>query len=294
MANDPTTVAIYEALLSADPGWALSEGSQFFEGKGAVRQALRKITARLNALGVDYAIAGGMALFQHGLRRFTEDVAILIARDALKEVHRALDGLGYVPPFRGSKNLRDAELGVRIEFLVAGDYPGDGKPKPVRFPDPGPVAVERDGLRYLNLPTLIELKLASGMTNPQRLKDLADVQELIRLLGLPLDYAAQLNEYVRPKYQELWSAGRAGPKRYTTLWHDPRLIAAPASLDEMIALLADAAPQLEAMRAAGVTLDAAGSGPGYAHLVTTDPEVARQYDMHDEAEFLPDGPEETP
>jgi hypothetical protein len=31
-----------------------------------------------------------------------------------------------------------------------------------------------------NLPTLIELKLASGMTNAGRLKDLADVQELIK------------------------------------------------------------------------------------------------------------------
>ncbi len=42
------------------------------------------------------------------------------------------------------------------------------------------------------------------MTNPGRLKDLGDVQELIRVVGLPLDYAQQLNPYVRAKYEELW------------------------------------------------------------------------------------------
>jgi len=33
---------------------------------------------------------------------------------------------------------------VRIEFLVSGQYPGDGKPKPVAFPDPADVAVKID------------------------------------------------------------------------------------------------------------------------------------------------------
>jgi hypothetical protein len=56
------------------------------------------------------------------------------------------------------------------------------------------------------LPTLIELKLASGMTNPGRLKDLADVQELIRVLKLPADFSDQLNPFVRGRYSELWEA----------------------------------------------------------------------------------------
>ena len=77
--------------------------------------------------------------------------------------------------------LRDTESGVRVEFLVTGQFPGDGKPKPVAFPDPARVAFEKDGVKYLSLPALIELKLASGMTNPVRLKDLADVMELVKL-----------------------------------------------------------------------------------------------------------------
>ena len=101
----------------------------------------------------------------HGFRRFTEDVDILVTREALKAIHERLEGLGYVPPFAGSKNLRDTDSGVRIEFLVSGEFPGDGKPKPVAFPDPADVGVEIDGVRFLSLPSLVELKLASGMTD---------------------------------------------------------------------------------------------------------------------------------
>ena len=32
----------------------------------------------------------------------------------------------------------------KINFLLAGDFPGDGKPKPVTFPDPREAAVELD------------------------------------------------------------------------------------------------------------------------------------------------------
>jgi hypothetical protein len=201
----------YEQRLSNNARWALNEGSKFFEDKSAVQDALRKVTKRLNELQVPYAVAGGMALFYHGVRRFTEDVDILVTREALNTIHQALDGFGYVPPFKGSKNLRDAELGVKIDFIVTGDYPGDGKPKPVAFPEPNDVAVELDGIRCVNLATLITLKLASGMTNPARLKDLADVQELIKRLTLARDFDEPLHAYVQDKYRELWDAVRQAP-----------------------------------------------------------------------------------
>ena len=164
----------YEQRLNADPRWALSEGSRHFEQGSAVQDTLRRIAERLASINVAYAVSGGMALFHHGLRRFTEDVDILVTREGLTKIHAALAGLGYLPTSPGGKNLRDTQTGVRIDFLIAGDYPGDGKPKPVAFPDPGAaapaIAVESDGVRYLDLTTLIELKLASGMTNPGRSK----------------------------------------------------------------------------------------------------------------------------
>ncbi len=181
------------------------------EASAAVHRTLRRIVQRLGELGVPYALAGGMALFLHGFRRFTEDVDILVTKEGLRLIHERLEELGYVAPFSGSKNLRDADSGVRIEFLVTGDFPGDGKPKPVAFPDPAAVGVEKDGIRCLSLPKLIELKLASGMTNPLRLKDIADVLELIRLLQLPAGFADQLDPFVRAKFLELWTATRQDP-----------------------------------------------------------------------------------
>jgi hypothetical protein len=193
----------YEEQLSRNLSWALREGSMHFEKESAVHKTLVKITRRLEELGIPYAVADDLALFFHGYRRFTEDVDILVTREGLAAIHKHLEGLGYVLPFAGSKNLRDAESGVRIEFLVSGDYPGDGKPKPVAFPEPTECSAVIDGIQCLQLPRLIELKLASG-TAPGRRKDLGDVQELIRQLCLPVSFGGKLNPMVQDLYRELW------------------------------------------------------------------------------------------
>ena len=49
------------------------------------------------------------------------------------------------------------------------------------------------------------------MTNSDRLKDLADVQELIRAAKLPLELGSELNEMVREKYAEIWHATKREP-----------------------------------------------------------------------------------
>ena len=185
---------------------------RFLMRSGPVHETLRRIVDKLTELGVPYSVAGGMALVAHGYNRTTVDVDILVTAEGLQRIHQSLDGLGYVPPFAGSKNLRDTTTTVRIEFLVCGAFPGDGKPKPVAFPDPTAAAVKIDGVNYLQLPHLIELKIASGMTGGvARLKDFADVVELIRLLNLDERFAAQLNPYVRDKFIELKRGLDASP-----------------------------------------------------------------------------------
>jgi hypothetical protein len=98
--------------------------------------------------------------------------------------------------------------GVDIDVVLSGEYPGDGKPKPVAFPDPAEVAVRGRGISLLPLPRLVELKLASGMSAPHRLRDLADVLELVRALSLPRELGASLDASVRAKYEELWLAAQ--------------------------------------------------------------------------------------
>ena len=138
----------YEQQLNRDRRWAFQEASMHFEKESAVHKTLERITQRLNELGIPYAVVGGMAMFFHGFRRFTEDVDILVTREGLASIHEQLEGLGYLPPFTGRKQLRDTESGVRIEFLVTGEYPGDGRPQPISFPDPSAVAVEMRGFAF--------------------------------------------------------------------------------------------------------------------------------------------------
>jgi hypothetical protein len=105
--------------------------------------------------------------------------------------------------------MRDSQEDVRIDILLTGDYPGDGKPKPVAFPDPTEATDDASGdLPVLRLPVLLELKLASGMTAPHRPRDLDDVIQLIRHNGLPREYAERLDPYVREKFTELWDAAQ--------------------------------------------------------------------------------------
>src|SRR5687768_8160102 len=93
-ARKPIAPAVvpFERRLDASLEWAMSEGSLFFEDRGKVQESLRRVTQHLNDLGIPYAVAGGMALYRHGFRRFTEDVDILVTRDGLKKIHEALDG----------------------------------------------------------------------------------------------------------------------------------------------------------------------------------------------------------
>jgi hypothetical protein len=184
---------------------------QFFMGRSNVpnvHRALEKLVRLLEDDGIPYAIIGAMALNEHGYRRTTEDIDVLLTREGLEALKRAHLGRGYVEKFPGSRGLRDAENDTPIDVVLAGEFPGDGRPKPVAFPDPAQAAVRGERVRLLPLPMLVELKLASGMTAHHRLRDLADVLELIRVRRLPLDLADQLEPSVREKYRELWQSAQ--------------------------------------------------------------------------------------
>jgi hypothetical protein len=189
--------------------WAGVENARrFFMGEADVHRALERLARVLDDKGIPYAIIGALALNEWGYRRVTVDVDVLLTREGLKALKEAVLGRGYLEKFPGSRGLRDTEAGVTVDVVLAGDYPGDGKPKAVAFPDPAQAAVRGRRVALLPLATLIELKLASGMSAPHRLKDLADVLELIRVLSLPLDQADALDASVREKYRELWQAAQ--------------------------------------------------------------------------------------
>ena len=189
---------------------ALLEGvDRFFTGEGPVQKTLRSLARRLADEGIDYAVIGGMALVLHGYARLTVDVDLLMTPEGLARFDECLAGRGYAPAFSGArKHFRDVETGVKVEIITTGEYPGDGKPKPVSFPDPSLVSEDAGGIKVIHLENLIELKLASGLSAEHRVKDIADVQQLIETLDLPRSIDLNLDPSVRDEYVRLWEATR--------------------------------------------------------------------------------------
>jgi hypothetical protein len=279
-SEDPSP---YEQLLRANPGMAMSESSRFFEGSSKLHDSLRTLAKQLDVLGIPYAVVGGMALTAHGFARMTDDIDVLVTRADLKRLHDAVVGRGYRRVFEGSKSLRDTRTGVKIEFLLAGDFPGSGKPQPLSFPSPSQTErLVHEGVSFIGLARLVELKLASGMTGGvDRARDLVDVQRLIDILHLPREFSADLHEYVRPEYEKIWDALRATRKRWVRLWK------LADSLAE--AELASAHDELRRMRETGVVSEPTGR-EDVVRLVTDNPDVAREFGMHDESEFFDENP----
>ena len=186
-----------------------AEGLRYFMGEGTLNRTLARLANDLDQRGIDYIVIGAVALLAHGYPRFTEDIDLVMTREGLQKFHDELIGLGYAAAFPGArKRLRSTTDGVTIEVMTTGEYPGDGKPKAVSMPEPAEAATEIDGIKFVTLEKLIELKLASGISAPDRLKDLADVQELIKIRKLSAGFALNLDPYVREKYLELEEAVR--------------------------------------------------------------------------------------
>lgn len=177
----------------------------YFMQKSPVHLAAEEIARHLSEEGIDYAVAGALSLGAHGFVRATEDVDVIVTPEGLEKFKAQWLGRGYVNLRPGGKAVRDTRNNVRIDFLLTGEFPGDGKPKPVAVPEPRAASVGGARYRVLSLDALIELKLASGMTAPHRMQDLADVMRLIRVSQIPRDFSLKLNPYVREKFEELWT-----------------------------------------------------------------------------------------
>jgi hypothetical protein len=182
----------------------LASARRYFMGDADVQRAANHIASALSEMGIPYAICGGLAVTAHGHARVTQDVDVLLTPEGLRQFKERWLGKGWVERFPGSRGMRDTAHNVKIDVVLTGDYPGDGKPKPVHFPDPSTVAIDLGGAAMIALPNLIELKLASGMTAPDRPRDLDDVIQLVRANALPREFGDALDPWVRSKFDELW------------------------------------------------------------------------------------------
>lgn len=173
-----------------------AEGLRYFMGEGTLNRTLARLANDLDERGIDYIVIGAVALLAHGYPRFTEDIDLVMTREGLQKFHEEL------------KRLRSTTDGVSIEVMTTGEYPGDGKPKSVSMPEPAEAATEIDGIKFVTLEKLIELKLASGFRRARPVEGSRRCSGLIKVRKLGADLALNLDPYVREKYIELEEAVR--------------------------------------------------------------------------------------
>jgi hypothetical protein len=198
MSRTPTTRRAPAKKPAPFDFWGrLKEVSMFFAGKDEVHKTLRRVVRRLERAGIPYAVLGGMAVNAHRYRRTTGDVDLLVTPESLEEFRRRFVTRNYRPKEGRSRRFIDRENDVEIDFLLTGRFPGSGAPGPIAFPDPSRVSEVLQKVSVVNLPTLIELKLAA-----RRHRDFGDVVELIRANGLDESFAGRLHPSVRRDYVE--------------------------------------------------------------------------------------------
>ncbi len=169
----------------------------FWQGRDRVHQTMRRVAQRLERAGIPYAILGGMAVFAHKHRRATNDVDVLLTPEGLAEFKERIAPKNYRRVAGRPRRFLDRQSSVTIDFLVSGRFPGSGRPGPIAFPSPVGSTVKRAKVKVVNLPTLIELKLAA-----RRWQDFADVVNLIRVNRLDESFGEQLHPSVRRDYVE--------------------------------------------------------------------------------------------
>lgn len=147
---------------------------------GRYGRAVKALDQILHATGIEAAVAGGWAVWHHGyIGRVTQDIDIVLPADRMVEfLHVAsFSGFEILPQPQGRwPSLRHKDADIKVDILPEGARPGtEARPAPTTIPAPADMGAARSKLRYVRLPSLIELKLAAG-----RARDEADVIELIR------------------------------------------------------------------------------------------------------------------
>jgi hypothetical protein len=190
MARTKSQTERTEAKFSATH--ELREMERFFMAKDEVHKTLRRVVKQLTKSKIAYAVLGGMALSAHRYRRATTYLDVLVTADGLASFRHNFLDKDYDQAGRRPRRFVDRKNGVTIDMLETGHFPGRGDPGPIAFPNPANVGQEIEGIRYVNLATLVELKLAA-----RRWRDFADVVELIRFNELDESFVDKLHPSVR-------------------------------------------------------------------------------------------------
>ncbi len=148
---------------------------------GRYGRVVAAVDRLLLATGSVAVLGGGWAVWHHGyVGRVTQDLDIALAADRIDEFLRvaAVAGFGILPVPEGRwPKCIHKDTQVQVDILPEGARPGTAsRLAPTLIPHPALMGAQPGLLRYMDLPRLIELKIAAG-----RARDQSDVVELIRV-----------------------------------------------------------------------------------------------------------------
>ena len=187
-------VITIENRLRGNIELALSEGSLFFQREGSVWNTLRRLATVLGNNNISYAVSGGLASFHHGYRCFTESIDVVVDPAGFRRIENQLSE--FERPFATGRRFIDCATGVSVRFYLAGSKAGEV----VAFPPTDLISEIDDGIRFVNLPTLLTLKMATGLENSWPTREMADVQEIVKELCLTDSLANELHPAVRAEH----------------------------------------------------------------------------------------------
>lgn len=166
---------------------------------GRVVAAVDRVLA---ACDCEAVVGGGWAVWRHGyVGRVTQDIDIILPKDRLDEFLQtaAVSGFDVHEPVPGRwPKMTHRETLIAVDVLPEEGRPGVGdRLAPTTIAHPRQMGAEPGKLTYATLSALVELKLAAG-----RLKDQADVVELLRENPSELDSVRNHLQQVHPSYVE--------------------------------------------------------------------------------------------
>ncbi len=164
-------------------------------GSTALSRTMHKAVRVLAEANIPSLVVGGYAVQENGYARFTSDVDIVVPSVAAARQVLALQGFRENPG--SSMTVTDRTSKVEVDLLPGGASVGPG---PLTLPMPVVLSTEPN---IADLRTLLEIKLSTYLGSPvSRLRDLADVTELMKTNSPPRDF--DIHPAVHPEYLRVW------------------------------------------------------------------------------------------
>ena len=182
-----------------------AEFKRHFAEQGDKMMALGRL---LDFHKVRYCFLGGVVLPFYNYVRMTESMDTLVHRDD----YGVFMGIPEISKTHLTGKAVSAFQGTPLNIIASESATG------FHCPHPKELAEKNADIKMISFKRLLWMKVKGGL-NPNRLKDLGDLQELIRCNKPSRDYLDEFGGDIKSKYQEIWDCTMVGRTRHGNYGH---------------------------------------------------------------------------